>query len=88
MNERLTNGTDKTLRVVRTLAQDESCGEAANCPGVFEVPEGRLAIIGKLVDVELPPGVECAVDERVVVIERSLWDSANAALNPAPQQVS
>lgn len=47
------------------------CATDVNCPGVFELPDGRIAVVGKAEDV---PGVG-----RVAVLPREVFDKAREA---------
>jgi hypothetical protein len=46
----------------------------AGCPDIFELENGDFAIVGRDVTSkvagELPPGVTCGPDERIIVIPR------------------
>jgi hypothetical protein len=57
-------------------ADDRKTANADGCPDVWELEDGRFAVIGldmtALLSTQLPPTVSCGPDEQIVVIPRQL----------------
>jgi hypothetical protein len=71
------------MRVARRLGsspQERGSLGNATCPDIFELQDGRFAVIGTDVtgQINLPADAGCAPYERVVVITRETLTSARA----------
>ncbi|MEU6996383.1 hypothetical protein ABZ953_37750 [Streptomyces sp. NPDC046465] len=65
------------MKIVRRIGAPpgrRGCSSAQNCPDVFELSDGRFAVIGTdcthELDAELPPDAGRADYERIVVVTR------------------
>lgn len=60
----------------------ERCIDSVTCPDIFELTDGRFAVIGTDMTEQLlralPPDAGCAHYERIVVISRSTLVAARA----------
>ncbi|MER6425471.1 hypothetical protein [Streptomyces sp. NPDC001137] len=77
-------------QIIRRLGvppRDRGSAGGGNCPDIFELSDGRFAIIGTDVtdslDVELPPDASRADYERIVVITRETLVRAKADIPDA-----
>jgi hypothetical protein len=59
--------------------------DMSTCPDVFELTDGRIAIVGadetEHLKQKLPSDAGCADYERIVVIDRATWKSAQRDFN-------
>ncbi|GAB2720086.1 hypothetical protein [Streptomyces bullii] len=77
-------------QIIRRLGaspRDRGSAGGANCPDIFELSDGRFAVIGTDVtdslDAELPDDASRADDERIVVITRETLVRAKADIPDA-----
>jgi hypothetical protein len=70
-------GSIGSLEILRRLGvppSERGSANAISCPDIFELRDGRFAIIGTDVtadlDQQLPAGASCGPDERIVAITR------------------
>lgn len=62
------------LRRIGVSPQERGSANDVSCPDIFELTDGRFAIIGtdstEQLDHQLPPGASRGSDERIVTITR------------------
>ncbi|MFD6290300.1 hypothetical protein [Streptomyces sp. NPDC060205] len=78
------------MKIVRRLGdppQQRGSLSGQTCPDIFELSDGKFAIIGteatKALEEELPPDAGCADYERIVVISRETLVCAKADIPDA-----